>query len=290
MRRLTATALLVLVAGTACSGGVPSPAAANYDSLEKISKAVGCTKVLDAPGQPPGGTVSQSRCTLQSGADLNIVQYQSKAVMQERVPAGTAAGASYLILGDIWALTGDPGQLEAANARLVPAGELRLATADASAPTTGKPSQPGGASAQPEGGTTDFKGTYAYPDGVQLKVVEIRHGEVGGEEAELNEDDSSGGGPFVVFTIEVKNGTSKSLKTGDISQSVSYGPKRKTADTTVVEDTAEEEVRQSIRPREVITVVSSAYLIPTKYQDDVVMRFRFKDKVHKTAVFAGSVR
>jgi len=154
---------------------------------------------------------------------------------------------------------------------------------------TAAPSKQASPAASPTPRVLGFTDAYAYPDGVRVEVVDISHGEIGGEEAELNGDLAQGGADYVVFTIEIHNKTTTPMAT-DVAETVRYGPRRKRAKTTIVENSGDASESGAIRPGGVLTVISRAYVIPPRHQDDVVLTLRLRDKSHpQPAVFAGSV-
>lgn len=136
--------------------------------------------------------------------------------------------------------------------------------------------------------TATFKQKYVYTDGVEIEIIKIKRGQISAYDAEINDNDTKAGDPYVVFTVRVKNGTNKRLDLS-ASGSVSYGPDGEAAESSFLEGADDLGLTGTVLPGKSKSSESSAWLIPSKYQDDVVYEFS-PDFDHDSAVFAGTVK
>jgi hypothetical protein len=134
---------------------------------------------------------------------------------------------------------------------------------------------------------SDFHHKYVYDDGLQIEVTGIRAGHFTASEIQYAATGEKKGDPYVVFTVRVRNG-SPSIVDLSSSETVVYGPDGKEAEFTNVPAGSGGGLNGKLLPGRSRTEVF-AYLIPDKYQDDVVMEYS-ADLEHDSALFAGSVK
>jgi hypothetical protein len=123
-RTLAAAAVaLTLLGVTGCSGDAPVPTPGEkYDSFEKISKAVGCTELLDDEQALPGEV--ETKTCVYHNTGFSIQHFPNGAKRDSAVAQGLASGeVAYLILDENWALQGQPDDVIAVRDNLG-AGEL----------------------------------------------------------------------------------------------------------------------------------------------------------------------
>ncbi|GAA1436235.1 hypothetical protein GCM10009616_35560 [Microlunatus lacustris] len=138
-----------------------------------------------------------------------------------------------------------------------------------------------------EGETATFTEKYTYEDGVEVEVTKINRGKVSNADAEYAEPEASAGDPYVQFTVRTKNGSSERLDAYG-SFTVTYGPDGEEATSPYLSSVEETDLTGKILPKKA-KVATDTFVIPTKYQDDVVLEFNF-DFEHESAIFAGSVK
>jgi hypothetical protein len=123
-RTLAAAAFaLTLLGVTGCSGDAPAQTPEEkYDSFEKISKAVGCTELLDDEQARPGEV--ETKTCIYHNTGFSIQHFPNDAKRESAVAQGLASGeVAYLILDENWALQGQPDDVIAVRDNLG-AGEL----------------------------------------------------------------------------------------------------------------------------------------------------------------------
>jgi hypothetical protein len=126
----------VLLLLSACASDIPAPAP-RYDSLEKVSAATGCVKVLDIAEVPLNGVVSQNICTQDKGDAFTILRYVDASARDRLVSAGEQEnGYSYLVLNDVWAVQGLGDDIVALRNKL---GDGELRTPDEAATASPDP-------------------------------------------------------------------------------------------------------------------------------------------------------
>jgi len=130
-----------------------------------------------------------------------------------------------------------------------------------------------------------FGEKYVYSDGLQVEVIRIRNGQFTARQVEY-EDKIKKGDPYTVFTIRVKNGTSKTIDLVGTVQ-VTYGPDGEEAEQTYLLDEAEDMSGKLIKGKS--RSAGFSFLVPTKFYDDVVLEFS-PDFDHDSAVFSGSIK
>src|SRR5215213_5767673 len=147
-----AAASFALLAVTGCSGDAPNETPEEkYDSFEKISKAVGCTELVDDEWALPGDV--ETKTCLYHNTGFSIQHFPNPIKRDSAVAQGIASGeVAYLILNDNWALQGSPDDVIAIRDNL---GEGELITAGD----------------EPSGGPTEGPGTESTEAGPQIVAV-----------------------------------------------------------------------------------------------------------------------
>jgi hypothetical protein len=135
-----------------------------------------------------------------------------------------------------------------------------------------------------------FKDKYVYPDGVEVEVTKIQHGEVSQEDIDnYGQDTYKLGSPWVHMTVRVRNGSDQRLQDVTSAYTVTIGEDGDEADVyPFASDVDSDDMTGSILPGK-SKVSSSTFLIPTKLQEDVVLEYSF-DYEREAAIFLGSVK
>ena len=132
-----------------------------------------------------------------------------------------------------------------------------------------------------------FTDKYTFEDGVEVEVIKVKHGKITAADVEALADDKKGT-PWVQLTVRVRNGSPTRLS--DLTQSftLTYGPDGEEAVAGYVPSVEDTDISGSILPKK-SKVASDTFMVPEKYQDDVVLEFGF-DYEHGSAIFAGSLK
>lgn len=137
------------------------------------------------------------------------------------------------------------------------------------------------------GDVATFGDKYTYEDGIEVEVTKIKLGKVSARDVDQLADDKEGT-PWTQFTVRIRNGSDARLADVSASYTVTYGPDGEEATASYIPTVDDTDVSGSILPGK-SKVSSDTFVIPTKYQDDVVLEFGF-DYEHEAAIFAGSVK
>jgi hypothetical protein len=156
-------------------------------------------------------------------------------------------------------------------------------------PNEGPAGEPTKYATEPEPEVASFKDKYVYPDGVEVEVTKIQHGEVSQEDIDnYGQDTYKLGSPWVHMTVRVRNGSDQRLQDVSSSYSVTIGEDGDEADVyPFASDVDSDDMTGSILPGK-SKVSSSTFLIPTKLQEDVVLEYSFSYD-REAAIFLGSV-
>lgn len=154
---------------------------------------------------------------------------------------------------------------------------------DTSAPSNGASTEQG---PPPEPAAATFADKYTYPDGVQVEVVQVRHGTVTGDDV-ANMADAKKGTPWQQLVVRVRNGSTQRLTDVYAGWTVTYGPDGLAVDTAYVPSAHDALISGTILPGKAKTG-SQTFTIPTRYLGDVTLEFQF-DGAHDPAVFAGKL-
>jgi len=133
---------------------------------------------------------------------------------------------------------------------------------------------------------SDFHHKYVYADGLQVEVIRIQRGHFTASQVKYVSTGEKKGDPYVLFVVRVKNG-SRALVDLSSSETVTYGPDGKEAEFTNAVDGSGGGLNGKLLPGRARSE-TFAYLIPDKYQSDVVMEYS-PDVEHDSALFVGSV-
>ncbi|GAA3620843.1 hypothetical protein GCM10022236_23830 [Microlunatus ginsengisoli] len=157
----------------------------------------------------------------------------------------------------------------------------------AAGPTEGEPGA--GESTEPASKTADFHQKYTYEDGVEVEVINIKHGKVSRADAEYSEPEAKAGDAYATFTVRVRNGSKANLD-AYASWTMTYGPDGTQAEQPYIASQRVEDKDMSgkILPGKSKTA-SETFAIPVKYQTNPVLEFSF-DYEHEPAIFTGSIR
>lgn len=140
---------------------------------------------------------------------------------------------------------------------------------------------------EPEPEVASFKEKYTYPDGVEVEIIKIRHGKLTAYEAEID-GNAKRGQDYVIFTVRVRNGSKQRLKLA-ASGTVSYGPDGEVAESAFVENMPSGSLDGTVLPGKAKSAPSSAWLVPGRWQGDVVYEFA-PSFDYSAAIFSGSVK
>jgi hypothetical protein len=131
-----------------------------------------------------------------------------------------------------------------------------------------------------------FQEQRVFSDGVRVEVTKILHARLTKVDLDSQEMKAKVGDHYVDFTVRMSNATKESLSI-TTNDSVTYGPDGEQAEEIYL-GAAVGDITGSVLSGKSRSVHLS-YLIPTHYQDDVLLEFSFNEK-YGTAIFAGSVK
>lgn len=136
--RLAAVVTLPVIALVAACGGTSSPAqqpGSKYDSFDKISKAIGCTQVIDNEKTQVG---VESKTCIYHNTGFQILHYPNAVLRESGVAQAVGTNqVSCLVLNDTWVVEGETDDVIAIRDKL---GEGEVVTADE--PTVQPSSEP----------------------------------------------------------------------------------------------------------------------------------------------------
>ena len=128
-----------------------------------------------------------------------------------------------------------------------------------------------------------FHETYRTPDGVTVKIIEIKDAKL--EPFPTTDDpDAKEGDPYVILTTKTTNGTKSKVELIPAAV-LKYGPE-KTAAAVVLVDEIDGAV--DLEPNEAYDY-AFGFIIPSKFYDQVVMEVTVTIDPLRTAVFSGSI-
>ena len=127
-----------------------------------------------------------------------------------------------------------------------------------------------------------FHETYRTPDGVTVKIIEIKDAKLGPFPT-TDDPDAKEGDPYVILTTKTTNGTKSELQLTPAAV-LKYGPE-KTAAAQVVVDEMDAAVLEPNKAYD----DAVGFIIPSKFYDQVVMEVTLTIEPLRTAVFSGSI-
>lgn len=116
-------------------------------------------------------------------------------------------------------------------------------------------------------------------------MTKIRHGKLSATDAEIN--GGKKGDAYVVLTVRVRNQSKQKVETAGVAF-VSYGPDGVQAESIATPGDDAPGMSGTILPGKAKTE-DRAWVIPTQYQNDVVLEYTATDLLDP-AIFAGSVK
>jgi hypothetical protein len=188
--------------------------------------------------------------------------------------------------------TGRATRLSTAAALALSAGLLLLPACSGNGATSDGASS--SAAASPSSGPSatvkavGFHETYRTPDGVTVKIIEIKDAKLGPFPT-TEDPDAKEGDPYVLLATNTTNGT-KSKLTLVPAAVLKYGPERTQAAQVQISDDigGAAQAVVDLDPNEA-KEYAYGFIIPSKFYDQVVMEVTITIDPLRTAVFSGSI-
>jgi hypothetical protein len=128
-----------------------------------------------------------------------------------------------------------------------------------------------------------FSSAVVYPDGVRLAITKATKG--------IEQGHGPGvfaGREYVLFTLQLTNGTSAAINLNQVVVTTFYGTSRQLAAPVYTEGSGATDFSGTVRPG-ARTTASYAFAVPVKSLSDVTMVVDF-DGVHTSATYRGAVK
>jgi len=125
---------------------------------------------------------------------------------------------------------------------------------------------------------------FRYPDGLEVEVVGIQHGQLG-DFPSTDDPNAKKGDPYTVVTVALRNRSADVIDTvllGDLR----YGPEKTRAYRIAMEDNGG---MQSLEPDQASVPYDMGFLVPVSKRHDVVLEVSIELGSRQPARFAGSL-
>lgn len=132
--------------------------------------------------------------------------------------------------------------------------------------------------------TVGFDDAYRYPDGIEVTLTAIAHGELAPFPA-TEDPDAKEGDPYTVVSASVRNGTAEKFELL-VGATLRYGKDRTVAYRLGLDDSNGKRI---LAPGEDSNPYDMGFLVPVADRDDVVLELQIDNGQHPPVVFAGSI-
>ena len=142
------------------------------------------------------------------------------------------------------------------------------------------PSSPAAAKQAP----VSLNQTFRYPDGLEVEVVGIQHGQLG-VIPETEDPNAEEGDPYTVVTVALRN-RSASVVDALLMGELHYGPEKTPAFRLGMHD---DNAVQQLKPGQTSYPYDMGSLVPVDRRDDVILQVNIDLGPHQPALFAGAL-
>jgi hypothetical protein len=125
---------------------------------------------------------------------------------------------------------------------------------------------------------------FRYPDGLEVKVTGIQHGQLG-VVPETDDPNAKEGDPYTVITVTLRNQGS-SVIDAVLMGELRYGPEKTPAFRLGMHD---DNAIQQLKPGQTSYPYDMGFLVPVDRRDDVNLQVNIDLGPHQPALFAGAL-